>query len=600
MLLAVLALSAAYLAWHLDRGWIPNDDGSLAHAAERMLQGELPHRDFDDIYTGGLAALNALAFRILGTTLLTLRLVLFGAFLAWVPAVFAIARRFVAPLAAGAVTLLAVVWSLPNYPAAMPSWYNLFLATFGVLALLKHLEDGRQRWLVIAGVMGGLSFLVKVIGLYYVAGVLLFLVFQAQEQGRVERGRARQRAIAYAMLMSGALLLLVAALVALVHQLRAAEVVHFVVPATMIAGLLVRGEWSWTDGTNMMRFQRLMRLVVPFLLGVALPIALFLVPYVRAHAVGDFINGVFILPTKRLGVTELHLPPIWTALDLLPLAVLAFHARRQLTRRETTLLIAALALLLVASRFVLWAYLGVWSSARNLVPALVVTGVMVLARHRAADEDAPLLRGRTMLLLSVTAMCSLVQFPFATPLYFLYVAPLVVLSALALVRYLRPASTAVPAGVTAFYLAFALWLVNTSSLYGMGTLYRPYYPVARLTPGRGGLEVGRIQSIVYNYAVSLLIEHARGGYTWASPDCPEIYFLSGLRNPTRTLFEFFDERAGHTERVLRALEAHGVTAIVLNATPGFSPGISEELADALEQRYPEGERVGNFLVRWQP
>ncbi|MFL5607922.1 MAG: hypothetical protein ACJ8AD_15835, partial [Gemmatimonadaceae bacterium] len=413
ILLAVLALGAAYLAWHLDRGWIPNDDGSLAHAAERMLQGELPHRDFDDIYTGGLAALNALAFRILGTTLLTLRLVLFGAFVAWVPAVFAIARRFVAPLAAGAVTLLAVAWSLPNHPAAMPSWYNLFLATFGILALLKYLEGGRQRWLVIAGVMGGLSFLAKVIGLYYVAGVLLFLVFQAQEQGRVERGTAGQRAIAYAVLVSGALLLLVAALLALVrHQLRAAEVVHFVVPAALIAGLLVRGEWSGIHGTDMMRLQRLMRLVVPFLLGVALPIALFLVPYVRVHALGDFMHGVFVLPTKRLGVTELHLPSLWTALALLPVGVLAFFARRQLTRRETTLLILALVLLLVAGRFVPWVYRGVWSAARNLVPALVLVGVIVLSRRRTADEDAPLLRGRTMLLLSVTAMCSLVQFPF--------------------------------------------------------------------------------------------------------------------------------------------------------------------------------------------
>jgi hypothetical protein len=121
-----------------------------------------------------------------------------------------------------------------------------------------------------------------------------------------------------------------------------------------------------------------------------------------------------------------------------------------------------------------------------------------------------------------------------------------------------------------------------------------------LTPERGGLEIPRIQSVVYNYAISLLLAHARGGYTWASPDCPEIYFLSGLRNPTRTLFEFFEDSTGHTERVLHALDTHGVTAIVMNRTPGFSPGISDELAGALAQRYPEAERVGNFLVRWQP
>src|SRR5206468_3004365 len=113
-------------------------DGAMAQSAERFLQGQLPHRDFDEIYTGGLTWLNAGAFRLLGTTLWSLRVVLFAVFVAWVPAVFYIASRFARPLAAGAVTLLAVVWSVPNYPAAMPSWYNLFLATFGVAALLRY------------------------------------------------------------------------------------------------------------------------------------------------------------------------------------------------------------------------------------------------------------------------------------------------------------------------------------------------------------------------------------------------------------------------------------------------------------------------------
>jgi hypothetical protein len=601
VLLAVLALSAAYVAWHLDRGWIPNDDGSLAHSAERVLQGELPHRDFDDIYTGGLAALNAVAFRLLGTTLWTLRLVLLAAFLAWVPAFHAITARFVRPIAAGAVTLLAVAWSLPNYPAAMPSWYNLFLATFGVLALLKYLEDGRQRWLVAAGVVGGLSFLVKVIGLYYVAGVLLFLVFHAHEQGRADSGAPRQRGGAYAVFVSGALLLLVAALAALVrHALHAPEVVHFIAPAVLIAGLLARGEWTEAAGTSSERFRRLGRLIVPFLLGVALPIAVFLVPYIRSHAVGDFVHGVFVLPTRRLGVTSVRLPALWTALAVLPLGAAMLLAQRPPKRREVALLVLTLGLLLVASRYVAGPYRAVWSSLRTLVPALVLVGVVVLSRRRAADERAPLLRGRTMLLLSVTAMCSLVQFPFATPLYFLYVAPLVVLSALALFRYVKTASIAVPATITAFYLAFALWLVNTSSLYGMGTVYRPYFRTEPLTLERGELKIPRIQAMGYNYVIPLLLEHARGGYTWASPDCPEIYFLSGLRNPTRSLFEFFDDSTGRTERVLHALDARGVTAIVMNRTPGFSAGISDELAGALAQRYPVAEHVGNFLVRWKP
>ncbi|HET7189448.1 MAG TPA: glycosyltransferase family 39 protein, partial [Gemmatimonadaceae bacterium] len=197
-MLSVLGIAAAYVAWHLNRGWVPLDEGSLAHAAQRVLLGELPQRDFDDVYTGGLAYLNAATFRLLGTTLWSMRLALFAAFLLWVPAVFYVASRFTRPLMAAGITLLAVAWSVPNYPAPMPSWYNLFFATAGVAALLRYLEDARARWLVAAGVAGGLSFLVKVIGLYYVAGVLLFLVYLAHERARAAAGAAPQKGRGYA------------------------------------------------------------------------------------------------------------------------------------------------------------------------------------------------------------------------------------------------------------------------------------------------------------------------------------------------------------------------------------------------------------------
>ena len=154
VVLSVLGVAAAYVAWHLNRGWVPLDEGSLGHAAQRVLAGEVPHRDFDDVYTGGLAYLNATAFRLLGTTLWSMRLMMFGVFLAWVPSVYYVASRFARPLLAAGITLLAVVWSVPNYPAPMPSWYNLFLATFGIAALLRFLEDGRRHWLVLAGIAG--------------------------------------------------------------------------------------------------------------------------------------------------------------------------------------------------------------------------------------------------------------------------------------------------------------------------------------------------------------------------------------------------------------------------------------------------------------
>lgn len=603
VLLSVLAVGVAYVGWRLGRGWVPLDDGALGHTAERVLLGELPHRDFDDVYTGGLAYLNAAAFRLLGMTLWSLRLVLLAFFVAWVPAVYYVAARFVRPVAAGAATLLAIVWSVPNYPAAMPSWYNLFFATFGVVALLRYLEDGRRRWLVAAGVAGGLSFLVKVVGLYYVAGALLFVVYQAHAESRAAAESNGVRGGAYALFATGALTMFVAALVILVrHQLYAAEVVHFILPGALVAALLVWNEWTVPAGVSRTRFAALTRLLGPFLLGVAIPVALFLVPYLRTGTLDAFVNGVFVLPTKRFGFAALRALPLWTMVGLLPLVVLVLGAgtpRPHSTRWWLAVLVPALAALFVASLRSDAAYRFVWYSARNLPPLLVVAGIVAVARARATDPDALLHRARVVLLLGVTALCTLVQFPYSAANYFCYVAPLIVLTAVALLRSLPRLTPAAPTALVAFYAAFAVVRTNGSPLYRMGEAYLAPVPSQPLAMERAGIDIPSYQAPAYRGLVTMLRQRARGGYTWASPDCPEIYFLSGLRNPTRSLLDFFDDPRQRGPRLLGALAAHDVTAIVLNRMPAFSPPLTNDLVVALEQRYPFAADFGPFQLRWR-
>jgi hypothetical protein len=230
---------------------------------------------------------------------------------------------------------------------------------------------------------------------------------------------------------------------------------------------------------------------------------------------------------------------------------------------------------------------------------LVLLGAVALSRPREADAHSPLLQGRVMLLLSVTALFTLVQFPFSAPIYFCYVAPLAVLGVVAVARYSPPIAAPVSTLGAAFLLAFAVFRVNSSELFGMGVLYKPYPSTASLDLPRGDLRVQADQAEMYHLAVTVLQKHARGGYTWASPDCPELYFLSGLRNPTRSLFDFFDEGTGRTPRILQALERHGVTAVVVNRAPQFSPVITDDLMIEIDRRYPNGANVGKFQVRWQ-
>ena len=96
--------------------------------AERVLQGQLPHRDFVDTYTGGLTFFYAGVFWLFGTDLLWLRVAMLPFFVAFVIATFYIATRIAPPLVAAVLTVAIVIWSVPNYSAAMPSWFNLYFA----------------------------------------------------------------------------------------------------------------------------------------------------------------------------------------------------------------------------------------------------------------------------------------------------------------------------------------------------------------------------------------------------------------------------------------------------------------------------------------
>ena len=49
----VLAAAAVLVLPDLFRGWYPWDDGAMAQVADRVLHGQLPHRDFDEPWTGG-------------------------------------------------------------------------------------------------------------------------------------------------------------------------------------------------------------------------------------------------------------------------------------------------------------------------------------------------------------------------------------------------------------------------------------------------------------------------------------------------------------------------------------------------------------------
>jgi hypothetical protein len=603
-LLLVWLVSAIYVFPFRLRGWIPPDDGVLAQSAEHVLNGEMPHRDFPDIYTGGLSYWNALALRLFGIRLASLRWMLYLSFLAFVPAVFAVARRFGSPLASGLITLLAVAWSVPNHFEAVPSWYNLFLAAWGVLALLRHVETGQSRWLFLAGLLGGVSCLFKVIGAHFIAASLLFFVYRERDlSASASSTEGKRRVSGYLLFVTAGLGLFLAVLFLTVRShLHPMEFVHFVVPASLLCGFLIWREASGGAGSLARRFPVLMSLILPFAYGALVPVLLFLVPFALGGALGDLWQGVVEGTGAHLQFIQEWMPPLSALLPGIPYTIVLCAGSLRPIRFAGPLL-ALLGTILAGA---LWlsggspdAYRTVWYSVRSLGVSAVLAACLRLIQSYRQGFWTPEVRQKIFLLAAVVAVTSLVQFPFALPLYFCYFAPLVALLIFALVGSELGPPWPVHATVFAYYLFFALLWINTGYVFNLGRRFERYDPRVVLDlPRAGGIRVSEEDAVVFSPLIRLVQEKSGGRPIYAGPDSPEIHFLSGLpdaisygpgspRNPM--------ERAGE---VYRSLAKTGSRVAVLKFRSEFFNHRPPVLA-RFEELFPHARAFGRFVVRWR-
>jgi len=597
----VIAIVAALLIPLMTRGWIPHDEGTLAQSAHRVLIGQLPHRDFDDAYTGGLALLHAGAFRVLGERLASLRIVLLVFILFSIPAFYYIASRFVSAVASGAAVVAIVGWSFTNYAASMPSWFNLLFAAMGCAALMRWRETDRLRWLLLAGVFGGLSITIKVIGFYFVAAALLFLAFQATSTSEdAQRERTLADAIARIVLTIGIVLASVLPFAMMRSAGSITQLMNLAAPATITALFVAAQAMRFGDARAA---GRLLKNAAVFIAGVLVPVLLFMIPYLKSGSVSSLYEGLFVLPQKRLISAANGGPPDWSVfLPLLWLAVmlLPWFADQRIGRVGLVAVGLACTAVVAMALFSFETNGLVFLSVAMAELPLVVAGIGLIGRAQwlRGTGIAPIKREYVLLLLAMTAWCGLVQFPFSGPIYFAYVAPLVILSAVAVgstfARSARAGSivlaTYVMLGLLTHDKFFSVAFVR-ASLSNEAT--------ALLDVPRGGLTIRADEQALYRGLIDTIQAHAKSRFIYVTPDAPEVYFLADRENPTRTLFDFLDDPVRRDQRILRSITDHDVHVVVLNLAADFSGPVPRALHDSLAHRFPVGVRMGRFVIRWE-
>jgi hypothetical protein len=610
---ATIAAASLYVAAHLGAGWIPHDEGQLGQAAERTLRGELPHRDFDDMYTGGLSLLGAAALKCWGVQSESLRIMLGLAFVPAIAAFYYLARRMLAPPAAAVATLLATVLSVPVYSAAMPSWYNLFCAVLGTAALARFVETGGRRWLLAAGLCGGASILIKITGLYFIAAALLFLAFREQLESELAEPAPADSGRWYSWLISAALCAFALLGVLFIPSGRPEmNVAHFTVPLAGLAGFLLWRERGRSRGPSRERWRLMASMAAPLAAGVAAPVAAWIAYYAAEGALGDLYTGLFVLPRRRVesGVYPLPGAAEFAATIPLPLVRAAGLAPVPRPRRGLELAVAAtLVALLVGSAEPLGFNLA-FNALRNSLPPLVLLVLWRLG-HRHAQGLSSAQQQHLFLAIAAAALTSLVQYPHAYGIYFFYAAPLVVLAAAYLVAASPSAPRLAAAALAGFYLAFAALQLNGPNPH-RNVRWSPGRPAAvPLELERCNLRVPAGDAVAYRELAKVVREHSPpDAYILAGPDCPEAYFLTRRRNPTPIMYEFFRPDWVDAERWLATADQWDVKVLVVNERPCFSPRYSSELISAIAARFPHervisspgapgGTAIARFRVFWR-
>ena len=174
-LLLSLAFTIAYPRWRAGIDW--RDEGLLAYGAVRVMNGEIPHRDFVSLQPPLSYYISAVVFKAFGTSLLSLRVFGLAIFVLMPLLIYAIARRFAGPILSFAAAAPACLFCLP-YVGFVPFavWQGI-TASFAAALLFIQAILSKRPWLALpAGLFTAASLFLRHDQAVYTAVAIFVLV----------------------------------------------------------------------------------------------------------------------------------------------------------------------------------------------------------------------------------------------------------------------------------------------------------------------------------------------------------------------------------------------------------------------------------------
>lgn len=545
----VVVVAGALLAFFHNRYWYPPDEGNYAHVAERVLEGDVLHHDVQDVHTGAVNYVNALALSAFGPRLVSLRypVVIASLLQAILVAALLLEQGSIVAVVGGVASVALGFVQFPN-PSA--NWYALFL-TICLVAWLRWAPAGRRRVLVAGFILGLICAFRQLTGAIVGIGLLTWLLVEVPAgSDDHEAGQEGAGWFARVVWLGG--------LVALVV---------YIARATGVTGWILFGAWApiihLIAGRELRASSRtaigIVLLLATGVLAVFVPI---LVPQVVAGGLGPWWRDVVGAAGTLLGVTA-HPLQRWSTW------LFAFSLGGFVVGLPGPVLGAALTVALIAT---------------------ACLGIEMLARRRTVTSFRSL--GPTPFL---ALYYGLVAVHFPSPAYLYFALPMVVLGWLALRRSRAPVwvlALAIP--VLVYW--FAAQPADRSLQQMMRGERIPWVCVPGLD--RSGLLVSPGSAEAWGRLIGRLRDETEPeDAVFAFPSHAEVYFLADRRNPTR----FFNTALGlrndaDLSGLLRGFSDDPPAAILFDRSRHYATSQSDSLHAWVVTRYAPADSANGMIL----
>jgi len=175
LLLACLILSFA-LCWYFhDKGWLRRDAGYYGYVSQRLLEGDILHRDIQVLHAGLINFINTFFLKMSGGDLVGLRYPLIALTVVQSAIGYKLAKGN-GYLAAITAVLVLTAFGFLQFINPTPNWYTMFFAI--VLAwLLSSQRPDSSRKIILVGFTVGLIFLLRQLSGIYMAIAVTSIIF---------------------------------------------------------------------------------------------------------------------------------------------------------------------------------------------------------------------------------------------------------------------------------------------------------------------------------------------------------------------------------------------------------------------------------------